>query len=129
MLARVFLGVFGLFSLVYGVYCFAKPEFLESFAGIAAVSTTGTVELRAMYGGLQTAFGALALLGATRPSFAPSALLATAFLCAGLGLFRLLGALGAGEVSSYTAQGLAFEFGATVIAAVLWRRSSLPASS
>jgi hypothetical protein len=128
MIERVFLGLFGIFSLPYGIYCFARPEFLESFAGIAAISTTGTVELRAMYGGLQAGFGALALLGALRPAFVPSALLATAFLCAGLGLFRLLGTFMAGEVSSYTAQGLGFEFGATIVAVALWRRSPVPAS-
>lgn len=123
MVTRVFLGLFGLLSVPYGIYCFARPGFLEGFAGVAAVSTTGTVELQAMYGGLQTAFGALALLGALRPAFAATALLTTAFLCAGLGVFRLFGALGAGELSSYTAQGLVFELGSTAIAAALWRRS------
>jgi len=127
MIERAFLGLFALFSVPYGIYCFARPDFLEAFAGIAAVSTTGTIELRAMYGGLQTGFGAFALLGALRPSFAPAALLATAFLCAGLGLFRLVGAFAAGEVSSYTAQGLAFELGTTIVAAALWRRCSVPA--
>ena len=128
MVARVFLALFGLLSLGYGIYCFARPEFLGPFAGVAATSTTGTVELRAMYGGLQTGFGALALLGALRPSIAPTALLTTAFLCAGLGLFRLMGALAASEVSSYTAQGLVFELGSVVVAGALLRRWSAPAS-
>lgn len=128
MVARIFLGLFGLLSVPYGIYCFARPEFLESLAGVAAVSTTGTVELRAMYGGLQAGFGALALLGALRPSFVPSALLAAAFLCAGLGLFRLFGALAAGELSSYTAQGLVFELGSTALATALWRRWQAPAT-
>src|SRR5262249_47837434 len=99
--ARIFLGLFGLISLPYGLYCFLHPDFLGPFAGVSATSTTGTVELRAMYGGLQAGFGALALLGAFRPAFTRTALLSTAFLCAGLGSFRLLGALAAGEVSSY----------------------------
>ena len=123
--ARVFLALFGLLSVAYGVFCFARPEFLDAFAGVAATSTTGTVELRAMYGGLQTAFGALALLGALRPAFTHAALLATAVLCAGLGSFRLLGAISAAEVSSYTGQGLVFELGATTVAVWLLRR--LPA--
>jgi hypothetical protein len=128
VIARIFLGLFGLFSVPYGIYCFARPEFLEAFAGVAAVSTTGTIEIRAMYGGLQTAFGALALLGAFRPRFAPTALLVTAFLCAGLGAFRLLGALAAGEVSSYTAQGLGFELASAAAALVLWWRLPEPAA-
>ena len=124
MVTRVFLGLFGLMSLPYGLYCFAQPGFLAGFAGVGALSTTGTVELRAMYGGLQAGFGALALLGAFRPAFAPTALLATAFLCAGLGSFRLMGALAAGEVSSYTGQGLAFELGSAALASALWRRAA-----
>ena len=123
--ARVFLALFGLMSVVYGLFCFASPAFLDAFAGVAATSTTGTVELRAMYGGLQTAFGVLALLGALRPAFTHAALLASAVLLAGLGTFRLLGALAAGEVSSYTGQGLAFELGGTALAFWLLRR--LPA--
>lgn len=122
MAARIFLGLFGLLSVLYGIFCFLRPGFLDAFAGVAATSTTGTVELRAMYGGLQTAFGLLALLGALKPAFTHAALLATAFLCAGLGSFRLLGALSAAEVSSYTAQGLVFEFGATAVALLLLRR-------
>ena len=77
-----------------------------------------------MYGGLQTGFGALALFGALRPAHAPTILLATAFQCAGLGSFRLLGALSAGEFSAYTSQGIAFELGSTLIAALLWHAAS-----
>jgi len=120
--ARIFLGLFGLLSIPYGLYCFLSPGFLDAFAGVAATSTTGTVEIRAMYGGLQTAFGVLALLGALRPAFTRAALLATAILCAGLGSFRLLGAIAAAEVSSYTGQGLVFELGSTAIALLLLRR-------
>jgi hypothetical protein len=127
--ARIFLGFFGLLSIVYGMFCFLRPGFLDAFAGVAATSTTGTVELRAMYGGLQTAFGILALLGALRPAFTHAALLATALLCAGLGSFRLLAAMAAGEVSSYTGQGLIFEFGATVLAFYLLRHLPHPAQA
>ena len=38
-------------------------------AGVAATNATGTVELRAMYGGLQTAIGALALLAGLSPAW------------------------------------------------------------
>lgn len=121
MAARIFLAIFGLFSLPYGIYCFLDPGFLADFAGVTATSTTGTIELKAMYGGLQTGFGALALLGALRPAYAPTILLATVFQCAGLGSFRLMGAIASGEFSAYTAQGIAFELGSTAIAFFLWR--------
>jgi hypothetical protein len=123
MAARIFLGLFGALTAPYGLYCLLRPQFLAEFAGVAAISTTGTIELRAMYGGLQTGFGLLALLGAAKPVFARSALLAAAFLCAGLGLSRTLSSAVAAELSSYTAQGLAFELGATLIAVWLLRRT------
>jgi hypothetical protein len=122
LIARAFLALFSLVSIPYGIFCFLEPSFLDRFAGVAATSTTGTVELRAMYGGLQTGFGVLALLGALRPAFVQTALLTTAFLCAGLGSFRLLGAIAASDLSSYTAQGLVFELGSTVLAVLLLRR-------
>ncbi len=129
MPARIFLAIFGLFSLPYGVYCFLRPSFLESFAGVAATTTTGTVELQAMYGGLQAGFGALALLGALKTAHTRTALLAAAFLCGGLALFRLLGAAGASELSAYTMQGLAFEIPSTAIALGLYRHSAGRASA
>jgi hypothetical protein len=122
MPARIFLAFFGLFSLPYGLYCFARPDFLASFAGVSATTITGTVELQAMYGGLQVAFGALGLLGAMKTEHTRTALLAAAFLCGGLGLFRLLGALQFGEFSAYTVQGLAFEIPSTALATWLYRR-------
>jgi|SRR5688572_20896509 len=125
MAARVFLGFFGLLSVGYGLYCFARPEFLDAFAGVAATSTTGKIELRAMYGGLQTAFGVFALLGALRPALTRTVLLSIAILCAGLGSFRVMGAVAASEVSSYTGQGIAFELGSMAVAVFLLRR--LPA--
>ncbi len=127
MPARIFLGLTGLVWLPYGLFCFLRPSFLAAAAGVAASSTTGTIELRAMYGGLQTAFGALLILGALRPAFARAALLMTAFLCAGLGASRLLGATVASELSSYTGQALAFELGSTILALFLLLR--LPPAS
>ena len=120
--ARMFLGLFGLVAMLFGIACFINPGFLHAFAGVAATSTTGTIELRAMYGGMQMAFGVLALLGAFRPAFTHTALLATVILCAGLGSSRLLGAIVASEVSAYTRGGLVFELGSTAIAAFLLRR-------
>jgi hypothetical protein len=116
------LGLFGLVATLFGIICFLNPGFLDAFAGVAATSTTGTVELRAMYGGMQMAFGVLALRGAIRPAFTHTALLVTAILCAGLGSCRLLGAIAATEVSSYTWGGLIFELGSSAFAALLFRR-------
>ena len=123
--ARIFLGLFGLVAMLFGIICFVNPGFLAAVAEVAAASTTGTIELRAMYGGMQIAFGVLALLGALRSAFTRAALLVTAVLCAGLGSSRLLGAIAASEVSPYTRGGLVFELGSTAIAVFLLRRIRL----
>lgn len=121
MIARVFLAFLALVWIPYGIYCFLDPAFLAGAAGVAATSTTGTIELRAMYGGIQAGFGALALLGALRPGFVSTALVTAVFLCAGLGSCRLVAAIAAGELSSYTAMGLAFELGSVALALALLR--------
>lgn len=122
--ARLFLVIFGLVSLPYGIFCFLRPEFLADFAGVASTTATGKVELQAMYGGLQAGSGALALFGAWKPDYAATILLAIFFQCAGLGSARLLGALSASDFSAYTVQGLAFELGSTAVAFLLWRAAS-----
>ena len=66
MAARIFLGLFGAMWLGYGVWCFTDPGYLREAAGIAFISTTGNVDLRATYGGLQMAIGLLLLGGALR---------------------------------------------------------------
>jgi hypothetical protein len=129
MATRIFLVLSGLVSLLYGGYCFLHPESLAGMAFVSAVATTGTIELQAMYGGLQMGFGAFALFGALRPDYAPTVLLATVFQFAGLGLCRLLGALGASEFSSYTTGGIGFELGSTLVAFLLWRASVRAASA
>jgi hypothetical protein len=117
MATRVFLALSALLWLPYGVFCFLRPTYLAEAAGVTAASATATVELRAMYGGLQAVVGLLAALGLVRPTLRRPALLTLAFLCAGLGLARFLGAVLAGELSAYTGAGLAFELTSATVAA------------
>jgi hypothetical protein len=126
MATRIFLVLSALLWLPYGVYCFAQPGSLAEAAGVAFQSPTGSTELRAMYGGLQIAIGALAGLAAWRAALARSALLAIAFLTAGLGSARLLGVALDGGLSSYTAMGLGFEFTSSAVAIALLSRSEAP---
>jgi hypothetical protein len=123
--ARIFLGLSALLWLPYGVWCFAQPGFLADAAGVTAASPTGSTELRAMYGGLQIALGALAALGALRPDWTRTALVVLAFVGAGLGSARLLGASLDGAWTSYTAMGLAVEWATLAIATALLRRPAL----
>jgi hypothetical protein len=108
-LVRGFLAFNAFIWFPYGLYLFAAPGALESIAGVAAASATGTVEIRAMYGGLQMAIGVLCGGAALRPSLERPALTAVAFLTAGLFMTRCLGALWAMEVSQYTAAAALFE--------------------
>lgn len=121
MAARIFLALSALLWLPYGLFCFAQPGFLAGAAGVAATTPTGTVELRAMYGGLQAGLGALALIGALRSGWRRHALAALACLCAGLGMTRLAAGLIAADFSSYTLAGLVVEWLSAGIALVLLR--------
>ncbi len=121
MATVIFLAISAALWLPYGLYCFADPGFLEEAAGVAAGTTTGTIELRAMYGGLQAGIGTLALTAIWRETLRRPALLCIVFLCAGLALARLLGAAVAAEFSAYTIMGLLVEIGSVAFAAVVLR--------
>jgi hypothetical protein len=114
--SRWFLGVSAVVWTPYGLYCMWRPESLRAAAGIAVESATGATELRAMYGGLQIAIGALALLGFARPASARGTIVALAFLCTGLGSARLLGVAVDGGVTAYTTVALIFEWGSALVA-------------
>ena len=88
MTIRVFLWLSALGWLPYGLFCFFRPGYLAGAAGVAASTVTGTIELRAMYGGLQAAIGVLSLMAALRPQLRPAALTALLFLF-GAGASRL----------------------------------------
>jgi hypothetical protein len=119
---RTFLVLLGLAFLLYGLYCFAFPGFLADAAGVAATTPTGTVELRAMYGGLQAAFGALLLVAARDARLTLAGLAATAFVMPGLASTRLVGAVLDGGFSTYTVEALVFEIVSSVFAVTLLRR-------
>ncbi len=129
MALRFFLGFSAVVWLPYGVFCFFQPGFLEQAAGVASTSATATTELRAMYGGLQAAIGSLAALAVFRPRLRWPALVMLSFLCAGLGVSRLVGATFDGEVSSYTAFALVFEFVSAGLAAWFVSRGAVPAAA
>lgn len=117
MAVRIFLALSALLWLPYGVFCFLRPDSLAQAAGVTATTATATIELRAMYGGLQAALGVLAALALLRPTLRRPAVVTLACAYAGLGLSRLLATLLAGEVSAYTGFALALELTSTVFAA------------
>jgi hypothetical protein len=122
--ARIFLTLSALIWLPYGLYCLLEPGSLAEIAGVAASTPTGTTELRAMYGGLQAAIGALALAGSLRERVRRSALVALTVLTAGLGSARLLGVWLDGGFSGYTGAGLGLEWTTCLLGCWLLRRDA-----
>lgn len=120
--ARVFLGLTALMWIGYGLVCFLDPDYLRQAAGVSYVSLTGMVDLRATYGGLQMAIGAVALAGALYVKATRQVLLMYATLCAGLGSARLAGALTSAEWSGYTLFAVCFELGSVAVALALLPR-------
>ena len=98
------------------------PGYLAEAAGVTAASTTGTIELRAMYGGLQAAIGLFAAAALIRPELRRPALLSLGSLTAGLGLARLAGIALDGEISAYNGFATVFELASAGAAAWLVNR-------
>ena len=109
MIARVFLGLQVLLFIPYGLYCLVSPEMLSGAAGVQATTTTGTIELQAMYGGLQVAVGVLCLMGLLRKAYEPVALTTLLFIFAGLAVVRVSLALMHGDFSAYTVFAMSYE--------------------
>lgn len=126
MATRIFLVLSALVWLPYGIFCFFQPGYLAEAAGVTIGSTTGSIEIRAMYGGLQAAIGVLAVLAIFRADWVRPALVLLLFLPAGLGTARLLGAALDGELSAYTGFTLVFEFTSVTVAAWLLRSGPTP---
>ena len=109
MLENVFLIATAIIFLPYGVICFLKPAMLAEAAGVSAVSSTGTTELRAMYGGLQGAVGVLAITAFFIPTLVNPFLIALITVSAGLLIGRIAGLIMDGGYTGYTGMALGFE--------------------
>ena len=109
MLARIFLGLQAMIFIPYGLFCLAQPGYLSETAAISASSVTGTIEIQAMYGGLQTAVGVLCALGALYVDLRRPALVTLLFCFAGLAIPRVTLALMYGDFGGYTLGAMIFE--------------------
>jgi hypothetical protein len=123
-MTRLLLGISVVVWFGYGAFCFLQPGFLGEVAGVTATSATGTVELRAMYGGLQMAIGVLAALGLMRAPLERPVLLVLGVLCAGLGSARTVAAMSLGDASGYNGGAAAFELATAALVAWLLTRKS-----
>jgi hypothetical protein len=126
MLIKLFLGLQAIIFIPYGLYCLVDPELLIDGAGVMATSGTGTIELQAMYGGLQTAVGVLCALAIFRDSLRPVALTALLFIFAGLATVRVSLGLTQGDFSSYNVFAMAFESSSLLF--LIWHHLRQPAA-
>lgn len=124
MALRIFLFLLAVIWTPYGMYCLAFPGALEQIAGIVAPAGTASVELRAMYGGVQTAVGLTALLAFFNAGFARQALFTQVAVFAGLAGARTLGVLIEGHFSGYTIGALAFEWPGLLLCLWFYRRAA-----
>lgn len=117
MAAKIFLWLNALVFIGYGLVCLASPSVVADQTGMVLATGVASAEVRAMYGGLQTAVGLLALLGAVRPAMRATVLLVLGVLFFGLASGRAIGVLVETDPGTYNVAAMIFEavFGALAL--------------
>ena len=64
MYPKILLVLAGAVFLAYGVVCWVNPEIPAEYAGLFIATHNGYAEIAAMYGGLQSSFGAILIVSA-----------------------------------------------------------------
>ncbi len=123
LLARIVLVITGATFAGYAVACLLNPAMPAGYAGMELPGASARVEVVAMYGGLQGAFGLLCLYLAGAPERLRPGLVLVIVLCGGLVAGRSFGLLVHGP-SSYNIGALAYEVSTTVLAAIAMLRMS-----
>ena len=124
MATKIFLGLNALLFIGYGLACLVSPSLVAEQTGMVLTTGVASTEVRAMYGGLQTAIGLLALLGILRPGMQAAVLIALGFLFVGLASGRMLGILVDPEPGIYNIGAFAFEALFGVLAVMLLSRTA-----
>jgi hypothetical protein len=99
----------------FGLAFFAKPQALARLLEIELSSPTALADLRAMYGGLALAVGALLCAGSRRAEWLVPSLWLVIATSGGLALGRLYSVLASGVPS-----GMIFGFLASELGSLLW---------
>jgi hypothetical protein len=120
-LARLTLWLGGLGFLGFGLAFFVAP--LQTFAmfGLALQGDLAATELRAFYGGLELALGALLIAADLRPGARRHGLLLSLACFGGLGTARLLGIVLAGGATPLLWAALATELSLAALSAAALR--------
>ncbi len=116
MFPQLLLGISGAIFLGYGVLCWIDPEIPADYAGLFIATHNGYAEMAAMYGGLQSGFGLVLILGALIPKYRHAALwlvlICIGSLAAGRGSIAFSNLDSSFQVNN-TSLGLAFSSGFT----------------
>ena len=124
LLGKIVLWVSTIAFVGYGLQCLISPQVPADFAGLAIVNGDGYAELGAMYGGLQTGFGILCLLGALREDLFKPVLTAVALVIGSLAVGRLYSAVTAPDpVAAYTWGATAYEFATAILAVIALKKA------
>lgn len=111
--ARWYMIINGLMFAAYGIYCLIQPHVVADLTAMT-VSNTALIEIRAMYGGLQTVLGIYFVMMALKPRCIESALVAMTMIYGGLCSARAIGLFLLGG-DDYNTPAFAFEFVSTLI--------------
>ena len=106
---KVFLIINMLIWLPYGILCLVNPSMLSGFTGIEMTTATATTEIRAMYGGVQSAVGLICLFGLLNSAMTRSALAMVTFVFSGVACARIIGFLLDSSGTEYTYGAIGFE--------------------
>lgn len=93
MVIMVLLWFNGLAFLLFGIACFVDPGIVTEMVGYGLTRADTEIEVRAMYGGAQSAIGLFMLLGARVERFREASLVFTLMVYSGLCIARISGLL------------------------------------
>ena len=124
MLTKIVLWVTGLSLGLYGAACLFSPELAAGYIGYQLIAADTTIEVIAMYGGLQVGFGLFCIFSALSSTHTKSGIIAVFLVMGGLAVSRAFGiASVSGDPSEYTYGAVVYESLTTVMALLALRQS------
>lgn len=115
---RLYLIFTVLVWLPWGLLCVFDTAVIAEVIGVSGVTPSGNTDLRAMYGGIQTAVGLMAALALYDIRFLPNLLFTLAIVGGCLALSRTYGLYVDDSGTGYTWGVLAYEYFAAISSAV-----------
>ena len=128
LLTKVILGINGVAFLGFGLACFFDPTITANLVGYELSRTDAWIEVRAMYGGIQTIIGIYMLLGLVVERYREPALVFLILAYSGLAIGRWYGlAVDVGEAGIFTFGAVGFETVMAIAGAIVWIKFSASA--